>query len=177
MKLNEAANSKIEAQVSDAHVVWAPRAGVRLLANLRESLGAGVTDAGIDKVKLLAPAWYWTMVYVPAQLLVIFLLVLLLMKSGLHKCLGTTTKKRMIRALRRTAGPSLAKMGLHWDDLEPVLEKIESWDELLQSYNNLDAVFESLVDSLGEKALERAHTTLVAKLRRKAEAYITSRRA
>ena len=118
-----------------------------------ESWGEGDVNA-IDQAKLLAPAWYWTMVYVPAQLLVIFLLVLLLMKTGFHKCLGSSAKRRMIRALRLSAGPSLAKMGLRWEDVEPkLLEKMDSWDEFLKSYGNLDAVLESLFESLGEKAL------------------------
>ena len=62
---------------------------------------------------------------------------------------GPAARRMLIAQCRPHVEPSLPKQGLQWSDVQPVLESVESQDELQQAMNDPDSFLKQLLAGAG----------------------------
>ena len=73
-----------------------------------------------------------------------------LMTSG-----GPAARRMLIAQCRPHVVPSLPKQGLHLSDAQPVLESVDSQDELQQAMNDPDSFLNKLLAGAGGEVARR----------------------
>merc|ERR1719163_2654110 len=84
---------------------------------------------------------------------------------------GPAAKKLVIAKLRPMLEPHVTKRGLAWEDVLPILDTVDTAEELQQAMSDPAGFFERLIASAGPVAKKLA----MAKLRPMLEPHVTKR--